>query len=262
MEYKRVVINILAGFVIFYFLLGIMLFFSQRSMIYYPFPQDFESCSGFSDYEKINHNGTRFYYKHNEGSESVIVYYHGNAGSACDRSMLKSFFESFNSSVIFVEYAGYSNDVQSPSKELILRDVDNVDDYVRESFDKVLVFGLSIGSGVASYQASLGNVDSLIAVNSFSRLSRVAQSKYPIYPAFILLSEEYDNAEWLRGFQGEILLVHGDKDKIIPYRFSKELFDEIDCEKKEYILIEGRNHNNIWGSAEFRNKIAGFINKI
>jgi len=231
-------------------------------MIYYPDNQSFENCSGFIDYQKMNFNGTRFYYKQNS-LDNVIVYYHGNAGSSCDRSYFKSFFEQSNSSVIFVEYAGYSNDNIKPSKKLILQDVDNINSFVKEnSFKNVIVYGQSIGSGAASYHSSIGDVNSLILVGSFSSLDDIAQSKYIIYPASLLLREKYDNAEWLQGFEGNVIILHGDNDKLIPHKFSQKLFNEITTEKKEYILISGKGHNDIWNSPVFREKLVEFINKV
>lgn len=259
-KFKKIIINILIAFIITYFLFGLFLFFNQKSMIYYPDNQDFENCAGFKDYKKINYNGTRFYYK--QGSfDAVIIYYHGNAGSACDRSYFKSTFEQSNNSLIFVEYAGYSNDNKKPSKKLILEDVQNIHNFVEEnSFKNVIVYGQSIGSGAATYHVYIGNVDSLILVTTFSRLDDVAQSKYIIYPASILLREKYDNIKWLQNFEGNIIILHGDSDFIIPHRFSQKLFDEILTEKKEYVLIEGKGHNDIWTSVIFRNKLIEFIN--
>ena len=255
------VIDILIRLIIIYLLFGLFLFFTQKSMLYYPDNQDFESCSGFDDYQKINFNGTRFYYKQNS-LDNVIVYYHGNAGSACDRSYFKPFFEQSNSSVIFVEYAGYSNDNKGPSRDLILQDVDNIQGFVKEnSFKNVIVYGQSIGSGAASYHSSIGNVDSLILVGSFSNLDDVVQSKYTIYPASILLREKYNNKEWLQNFKGNMIVLHGDSDQAIPHSFSQKLFDEATTEKKEYVLIEGKGHNDIWNSSIFREKLIEFIDK-
>jgi esterase/lipase len=229
-------------------------------MIYYPNNQNFENCDGFKDYEKINYNGTRFYYK--EQSKNVIVYYHGNAGSACDRSSVKSVFEQSNESLIFVEYTGYSDDKKEPDKNLILQDVQNIHNFIEEnSFNKITIYGESIGSGAASYHAYLGNVNSLILVAPFSRLEDVAQSKYIIYPASILVREKYDNIKWLQNFKEDIIILHGDSDTVIPNRFSQKLFNEIPTDKKEYVLIEGKGHNDIWTSAVFTDNLIEFINR-
>ena len=254
------IIDIIMRFMIIYCVLGLFLFLSQKSMLYYPDNQDFESCERFNDYQKISFNGTRFYYK--QGSlDNVIVYYHGNAGSACDRGYFKSFFEQSNSSIIFVEYAGYSNDKIKPSRNLILQDVDNINNFVKEnSFKNVTVYGQSIGSGAASYHSFIGDVNSLILVGSFSSLEDVVRSKYIIYPASILLREKYNNIKWLQNFEGNVMILHGDSDQAIPHRFSQKLFNEIPTEKKEYVLIEGKGHNDIWGSPTFREKLVEFIN--
>ena len=260
MKIQNIVI-VFKDLLIIYCLFGLFLFLTQKSMLYYPDNQDFENCERLHDYQKINFKGTRFYYK--EGtSNGVIVYYHGNAGSACDRGYFKDFFGQFNYSVMFVEYAGYSNDNRTPSRDLILQDVENVNDFIEEkSFEEVIIYGESIGSGAASYHASIGKVDSLIFVGSFSSLDDVAQSKFPIFPASILSKEKYNNVEWLKDFKGRIIILHGDNDEVIPVEFSQKLFEEISTENKEYVLIEGRGHNDIWNSSFFREKIIEFINK-
>ncbi len=255
---KKNILSFFGFILLFYLFIGILLYSFQKSMIYFPCDQDFDDCEGFNDYERIYYEGTRLYYM--EGSrEGIVVYYHGNAGSACDRAVYKSTFERTNRSIAYVEYAGYSNDTRSPSKELILNDVENVNSFIEENHKgDVFVYGQSLGSGPASYHASLGGVDYLIFVNGFSDMADVASSRFPIYPAF-LLKENYRNVEWLQDFEGEAIFFHGDLDNVIPYELSKMLYEKMSAEKKEYFLIEGRGHNDIWQSSEFREKIFQFI---
>lgn len=242
-----------------YLLFALYLFFIQKSMIYYPDNQNFVTCTAFNDYEKLEHNGTRFYYKENS-LEDVFVYYHGNAGSACDRAYHKSIFEESGRSVIFVEYIGYSADDKEPSQKLILKDVENIHEFIEAKyFEDIIVYGQSIGSGAASYHALLGNVNSLILVSTFSSLDDIVQSKYIVYPASILLREKYNNSEWLENFKGDLLILHGDSDVDIPARFSQKLFDGIENENKEYILIEGAGHNDMWSFNEFKTRIINFL---
>ncbi|MBS3136595.1 alpha/beta hydrolase [Candidatus Woesearchaeota archaeon] len=261
MSLKIIIINIFILFLFLYVLFGLYLFYNQKSMIYFPDSQDFDSCSGFADYLKINQNGTRVYYKQGL-ADKAIIFYHGNAGSACDRSYLRQIFEQSNASLLFVEFAGYSNDNKKPSQKLIFEDVRNVARFVNEnSFKEVLVYGESIGSGAASYHASIGKVDSLILVSPFSSLDDVAQIAYAIYPAKIILREKYDNIKWLKGFEGGILILHGDNDSVIPNRFSRKLFEKMPSAKKEYVLVEGFGHNDIWDSSLFRDKVIDFISR-
>lgn len=259
MPLGNIVIKIFVFLLAIYIIFGILLFFFQKSFIYYPNNQNFEECDGFKDYKKLSFNKTRFYFKDNS-KEKVIVYYHGNAGSACDRSRVKDVFEQSKSSLIFVEYAGYSNDQKKPSRDLILKDVENIHTFIKEKdYNKVIIYGQSIGSGAASYHAYLGNVDNLILVTPFSRLSDVVRANYGIYPISIMLREEYDNVKWLRDYHGSLVIIHGDSDRIILPRFSQNLFDEILLENKEYILIEDVGHNDIWLSSEFKKVLRKYI---
>lgn len=261
MKYKKIIIRWLIILSVIYLAYGFYLYLNQRNFIYYPDDQDFETCSGFSDYEKLEENGTRFYYKENSLDE-LIIYYHGNAGSACDRAYNKDVFEDTGHSVIFLEYAGYSNNDKKPSQELIYKDVENLEEFIKtKDFEDIIVYGQSIGSGPASYHTSLGNVDSLILVSSFSSLETVVQSKYIVYPASILLREKYDNLENLKNFDGRLLMLHGDSDSGIPARFSRDLFDQLEMKDKEYVLIEGAGHNNIWFFEDFNSKLSSFINE-
>lgn len=259
---KSKMFNYFIFFLIAYILFGMFLYFNQRNLIYHPNNQDFEDCFGFKDYQKLNYNGTRFYFKE-KSLEKVIVFYHGNAGSACDRSFYKSVFEQFNYSLIFVEYAGYSNDDRKPSKKLILEDVENINSFIQEkSFVDVTIYGESIGSGAAGYHSNIGEVNNLILVSPFSRLVDVAQSKFIIYPVSIILKENYDNIKWLKNYENNLIILHGDKDIVIPSRFSRKLYETIPSKNKEYILIEGKGHNDLWESSIFINKLTEYVKKM
>ncbi len=258
MNFKRLFKKILFTLIFFYIFLGLFIFFQQRNLIYYPDNQDFYNCPYFIDYEKLNYNNTRFYFK--KLSENLIIHYHGNAGSACDRSFLKLDLEANNYSVIFVEYAGYSNDDRKPSKDLILKDVENIVDFVNENdFQSVTVFGESIGSGPASYQAYISEVDSMILVSPFYDLKSLAQSLYPIYPASILLRENYDNKKWLKDYKGDLLIFHGKKDPTTSYKFSKKLYNQVPSLNKEYVLIDEASHNDIYSFNIFYDKLSEFL---
>jgi len=248
---KRIIVILLAIYAGF----GLFLYFNQRAMLYYPDNQDFEDCPGFVDYQKLNHKGTRFYLKE-KTKNKIVVYYHGNAGSACDRSFVRTTFEQPSVSVMFVEYAGFANDDKKPSKNLILKDVENMVDYIEEKgYEKIIVYGQSIGSGAASYHAKIGQVDTLILATAFSSTEDVVRARFGIYPVSLMLRETYDNVAWLGNYSNKLVILHGDKDTIVPPRFSRKLFESTHTKDKQYHLIEGAGHNTVWEFPEFRDII-------
>jgi uncharacterized protein len=233
------------------------MYLSQSSFIYYPDRANFLECSRFKDYQKIVYNGTRFYYLNK--SKEIIVFYHGNAGSACDRSILKALFEKNNRSVIFVEYAGYSNDVKSPSKNLILNDVKNIINFLAVTgYSNISVIGESIGTGAVAYHAYTGEVDSLVLLSPFDKLSNVAQTKYAFLPISLLLSEDFDNEKWLKNYSGRLVIIHGTNDIIIPIEFSKRLYEQLNT-TKTYLAVENAGHNDLYTYKEVIKIIDGFL---
>jgi len=229
-------------------------------MVYYPDKQDFDLCQGFKDSQKINFNGTRFYYKQN--SDKLIIFYHGNAGSACNRSFLKDFFEENDYSYIFVEYAGYSNDSKKPTKKLLLQDVENVNNFIKDlNYSELVLAGESIGTGLASYHSTLTKADKLFFVAPFSSIADVGQRHFFLYPVKLLLKENYDNELWLQDFKEKIMIIHGNKDGIIPMRLSKKLYESISTIKKKYVEIDGAGHNDIYRYEEVWNNMKDFFNE-
>lgn len=257
MKLKRL-FKLIIIFVLIYIFFALFIYTQQRNIIYHPDSQDFFSCLAFDDYEAKVFNKTRFYFK--EAGSNLIVHYHGNAGSACDRSFLKPYFEAHDFSIIFLEYAGYANDDRKASKELILNDVRNIVEFIEEkNFDKVFVFGESIGSGPASYQASISSVDSIVLVSPFYDLKSLAQSHYPFLPISILLKENYDIKKYLKNYNGNLLIFHGEKDLIISSKFSKKLYNELQNLNKKYILIKDASHNDIYSFNLFYEELYEFL---
>ena len=150
--------------IVIYFLFGLYLYIFQRDFIYYPTKQDFFTCEEFNDSQKIEYKGTRFYYKNN--SEKLAIFYHGNAGSACDRGYMKRIFSELNYSFIIAEYAGYSNDTSQPSQVSILSDVRNINEFIAEiSYSEWIIAGESLGGSLAAYHASIVEADKVLLLN-------------------------------------------------------------------------------------------------
>ena len=245
---------------ILYIGIGSFLFIFQKNLIYHPNSQVFENCFWFEDYEKKNLNNTRFYYKKNY-NEKILIYYYGNAGSACDRGILKNYFENNNFSIIFLEYTGYSNDKRKPSKKRILSNVKEINEFIKKNkYENIILYGESIGSGPASYHTTINeNIKKIILVSPFSSLEDIVKQKFPIYPISILLKEKYENINWLENYEKEIIIIHGKKDNIIKKEHSKNLYENLNTEYKKYYLIENKGHNDLWNSNYFKKLISKYL---
>lgn len=242
--FKKTLLVVLAAYIWF----GIYLFIFQSKYIYFPNKQNFNKCPSFSKAEKLNLNGTRAYYKKN--SDKLIVFYHGNAGSACDRAFLGDEFEKLRYSYIIVEYAGYSNDSKRPSKELLMQDARNVNNFLKNiEYSNLVLAGESLGGSIALYHSIIAKEDKVLLLSPFDNIINIAKRTYPIYPMGIMLREKYDNKEWI-GDLNDIMIIHGKDDNIIPAEESKKLFEKIKIKNKKFIEIEGAGHNDLFSISD------------
>ncbi|OGE81853.1 MAG: hypothetical protein A3E98_03125 [Candidatus Doudnabacteria bacterium RIFCSPHIGHO2_12_FULL_48_11] len=240
-----------------YFGLGLILFFMQNKYIYFPTNQDFYDCPGFEDAEKVNWQGTRMYVK--QKTDRWIVMYHGNAGSACDRSYLKLEFEKLGYSYIFVEYAGYSNDNLEPSHEKLVKNVDAVIDYLGQfKPTSVAVLGESLGTALASYHAATAKVDKLLLIAAFNNLSDLAAYHYKVYQVKLLLRDKFPAEEWLAEAEN-VLFIHGAEDDIIPVEFGRRFYQGIKAGQKQFVEITGAGHNDIYDFSQTYEAIENYL---
>lgn len=241
-----------------YFVYGAYLVFRQERIIYQPTPQNFSVCSGLARAEKITHQGTRMYFKDN--GPRVAVLYHGNYGSACDRAFYAGIFEEAGYSYLLPEYAGYSSDTVSPTHMLLKKDVEHTVDFLRtKKFSEVVVVGESIGDSFAAYHASLLPPQKLLLISSFKDLAAIARAHFWYYPTSLLVKNPFDNVASLEKFSGEVRLIHGDKDDIIPLALGQEFFKDIATTRKEMMIIKDAGHNDLFAFPETFQAIGGFL---
>ena len=241
---KKQNVRALSLFAIFYIGFGFFLFMNQERIVYQPFTQDFATCTNFAAAEKVTANGTRMYVS--QGDQPVIVLYHGNAGSACDRAFYAEIFTSAGYGYAIVEYAGYSNDPRQTTHDLIKTDVQNVISYFENEGREVYgVTGESIGTGPASYHASLRAPEKLLLITPFTNLRDLAQDRFWFYPTSLLVDNAFDNVKNLENYNGNVGIIHGRKDSVIPYSFSENLSKQIETEVTLF-TIEQADHNNLF----------------
>jgi pimeloyl-ACP methyl ester carboxylesterase len=237
----RILISILVGS---YVVFGVVLYFYQSHFIYFPSQKDFNDCPGFADSQKISWQGTRMYVKNT--SDKWVVFFHGNAGSACDRTFMKSQFEKFNYSYIFVEYAGYSNDPRKPSEKLLTQDAKNAVEYLATQHPATTaIIGESLGTAMATYAATILNPDKLILISPFNNLPSAASLSLPMYPVNVMIKDTYPTDQWINNLQN-VIIIHGDQDTTIPIALGRKLFNNIASDKKEFIEIPDAGHNDIY----------------
>lgn len=252
-KYVRVAQVILIIFILYCFIVytgNAYKFYSNPDRFLYrpSTSDDFFSCQNFTGYSREVFNGTRFYLKENESSDTIFFYYNGNRGSACDRTFLTRRFERYGVSLAFVEYTGYGNSTIKPSQQVLYQDAANMAAFAQsKNYSKTIVLGESLGTAVASYHSSIDpSVRSVILLAPFYSTSLLFKEKFRFYPSAVFRMENYDNAALLRQYDGKLIIIHGERDRNIPIEQAKMLYGSVSTEDKEFVDVRYSRHNDMY----------------
>lgn len=199
--------------------LGYVLF--QRKLLYYP--THHTALSGLAQWR---HDGMLIgYARETPKTGNVWLLLHGNAGQASDRVYALPSFPS-EDSVFILEYPGYGTRSGSPSMTTFNAAAEQAYGLLKARFPgrPVSVVGESIGSGPASVLAKHRQPpDKIVLIVPFDILSRVARHHVPFVPAELLLRDNWNNIEALRGYRGTVEIYGARDDTIIPVAHARAL---------------------------------------
>jgi fermentation-respiration switch protein FrsA (DUF1100 family) len=190
----------------------------------------------------------------NESDRGVILFCHGNAGNISHRLDSIEIFHRLGLEVFIFDYRGYGLSEGNPSEQGTYRDAKAAWHYLIEQRqvnpDEIIVFGRSLGGGIASWLAESNQPAALILESTFVSLPDVAAVLYPYFPVRLLLRFEYNTVEHLRGVNCPVLIIHSRDDEIMPFTQGQQLF-EMAKEPKKFLEISGTHNGGFITSGKY-----------
>ncbi|HEU5093322.1 MAG TPA: alpha/beta hydrolase, partial [Nitrospira sp.] len=170
-------------------------------------------------------------------------------------------------SIFLFDYRGYGKSQSiRPSEKGLYQDAYGAYDYLTRTrkvrSERIVLFGRSLGASVAGELAVQRSASALILESPFPSIEAVAKVHYGGFPSHWLLEAEFRLIDRLPQLSLPKLVIHGDKDDIIPVELGRQVFDAAKP-PKEWYVIQGADHNNTYvmgGGAYFR-RLAEFIRK-
>ena len=235
-----------------YLLLCIILYFIQDLFLFHPerLPQNFKFHfkvpfeEVFIDLEDGTHlNGLLL---QQENSKGVIYYFKGNTRSIKGWSKFSRDFMPRGYDFFIMDYPGFGKSRGKRTEESIAWDSQAAYNWLKEHYpeEKIIIYGRSLGAGFATRIASWNNPAMLILDSPYYSFYRLAQRYTLIAPAKLLLKYHIPLYQYLQQVKCPVHIIHGDRDRLIPYRYSPEL---VRISEGNVILhtIKGAHHNNL-----------------
>lgn len=236
--------------VAFYLAICAGMYFGQRRFIYFPDPQ--RTLPGNADLPDVAErvietpDGARLivWYGRATPGQPTLLYFHGNGGALETRRERIRKYLNRGRGVFMLSYRGYGGSTGSPSESANVADGKRAfDALVSEGVapQDILIYGESLGSGVAVQVAGEKPVAGLILDSPFTSVLDRARELYPWLPAGLLLRDRYESTRHIARVRVPLFILHGEEDDIVPVAMGRRLFD-LASPPKEIATLKGAGH--------------------
>jgi fermentation-respiration switch protein FrsA (DUF1100 family) len=240
---KSILVFLLVG----YGALVALAYFAQRALMYFPdrtrtppaqagLPEAEEVTIETADGEKL----VAWYVPAAEG-KPVVVYFHGNGGALVDRLNRFRGLIANGNGLLALSYRGYGGSSGSPSEEGLLADAAAAYAFAAARYpaSRIAVFGESLGTGVAIWLAATSPVARVLLQAPYTSIADIAATAYPFLPVWLLLKDTYRSDERVGRVTAPVLILHGERDGVVPIRYGERLYALIRAPKKFVRFPEG-----------------------
>ena len=233
-----------------YLLVLIFIYFNQRNLLYHP---------GDNNYldDKVQFSYKEFLIEVDQDIKlkswliekdlekyKTLVFFHGNAGNLFNRVHKLNELNKLDVNILIISWRGFSGNSGKPTEKNLYQDAQKSIEWLNNKGiknEKIILYGESLGTGVAVELAQKNIFNSIILESPFTSMAKTAKIYYPYLPVNLLLKDKYDSINKIYKITKPILIMHGMKDDIVPYLMGVELFNKAN-EPKYSFFPKDDNH--------------------
>lgn len=164
---------------------------------------------------------------------------------------------------VFFDYPGYGTSAGNPNgdslREMALSVFDEVESWSTTS--SIVCLGYSIGTGPATYCASQKDADGLVLWAPYANQYDVYNNYFNVFhgPLKLLVTYKMTSDKYIKDVDCPILIVASDKDEVIPYESSRNLFAASTGGSTDFTTVQGIGHNDFWSNEDVLSSTVSFV---
>ena len=253
MQVKQAMPGILTYILTIYVLFALVMYLLQDRFVFVPSTDALEpQVYGLDGVEKHiikTQDGVAIttWWKTPEEGFPTIVYFHGNAGHLGNRAYKFKPMTEHGFGIMAVSYRGYGASEGTPDEQGLYADaraaIHDVTAKKNQPVEKIILYGESLGSGVAVQMATEFPVGILVLEAPYTSVRNRAQEKFPFLPVGLMLRSHFDSIGKIRQVKAPLLLFHGEQDRVIPADHGRRLLQQAH-EPKKGLFFPEYDHTN------------------
>lgn len=193
----------------------------------------------------------------------TVVLFHGSGGHLGLREGRARVLHQAGYGVLLAGYRGYAGNPGWPSEKGLYADARAALDFLvgqGVSGRRLVLYGESLGCAVAVQMASERRVGAVILETPFTRLAEVVGRLLPLFPVALLLRDRFDLLSAVGGIQVPLLLLHGEKDRMVPVRLGRAVFAAA-SQPKQAVWLAQAGHTDMVAHGALET-VLGFLNRL
>jgi len=246
----------LAVLLMVYVVAGVLLYLLQNKLLLHPetLPRDqaYIFSSPFEERKVVYDSSTmfdivRFKPLNDSLKKGAVIYFHGNMNNILYYAHFADNFTKHGFEVWMMDYPGFGKSTGELTESLLYTEADEVYKMVRAAGftkDSVIIYGKSLGTGIATELASRRNCKRLVLESPYYSISNVAAHYAWMYPVDWMSDFKIPTYEYIQKVVAPITIFHGTADGTIPYSNTQKLQSFLKP-GDEVIPIEGGGHNDL-----------------
>lgn len=200
------------------------------------------------------------WYEPPQAGKPLIVYYRGNALSFSREHVRYEAIEADGYGFLAFDYRGFGTTPGDITQDHVLEDGLAAFDWGKAKGFPTVIWGRSLGSGPATYVASVRDADALWLETPFDSATAVGRDRYWYLPVDLLMSDKYPVDQWILKVTEPVFVAHGTGDKTIGVQHGQRVYD-LAPNKAGIWIVPGADHDEVWAAGEW-DKAKGFFEKV
>lgn len=192
-----------------------------------------------------------------------VLLFHGNAGNIAHRIDYAVMFNRLGYDTLLVDYRGYGESTGEPSEAGTYRDAAASWAWLTQTRGikpaDIVIFGESLGGGIATWLAAREKPRALILASSFTAVPDLGAEIYPWLPVRLISRIRYNNLANLARIEAPVLIAHSPDDEIIPYAHGRRLYAAAKSPKSFLELSGGHNEGFVFARPAWVSALEAFL---
>ena len=255
-----------------YLIILLLMYLFQSAFIYFPTKSLTASPADRGlEYEEVylyTEDDLRLHgwYIPAQDARGSVLFFHGNAGNISGRLESIMIFNELRLNVFIFDYRGYGRSEGKPTEAGTYKDAIAAWRYLTEVQDEnprdIILFGRSLGGGVAAWLASEVDAGGVVLESTFTSTADLAAEIYPFIPVRWLLRIHYPVIDYIDQIRMPVMIAHSRGDEVIPFHHGRKLYEAASEPKYKMELQGGHNDGFILTGRRYLDEWDRFLTEV